>query len=113
LRDEIPVSGHVRIERHLVRAVTPTPEAMAVPGLIDGNAVDPRPQAGVAAETMDGAEDAKEDVLREVERLVAVAEQVDGQLNDHPLVLAQQFGKGSVFPGRTALHKGGLATPDV
>ena len=34
----------------------------------------------------------QEDVLREVERLVVVAEQVKRQLVDHPLVVVDEFG---------------------
>jgi len=88
LRDEVAVRGHVRIKRHLIRAVAAPPEAMAVPRLVHRNAVDPRAEAGLPTETLNGAEDAQEDVLREIECLVAVAEQVDGQLDDHPFVLS-------------------------
>jgi hypothetical protein len=40
------------IERDLVGAVTSPPEPVLVPGLIDGDAIDPGPQARLAAEAM-------------------------------------------------------------
>src|SRR5262249_46124418 len=112
-RLEIAVRGDVLVERHLIRAMTPPPEAMAVPSLIQGDAIDPGPQARLTAEAMDGAEDAKEYFLREIERFVAVAEQVDRQLNDHPLMLSHQFRAGRFVPGCTALHKRRFAAADV
>ena len=62
---------------------------------------------------MDGAEDAQEDFLREVERLFAVAQQVDGELDDHALVLGDQLGAGRFVAGGTALHERRFAAADV
>jgi len=62
-RDEVAVSGDVRVERHLVCAVTPAPEPVTVARLVHGNAVDPGAQARVSAESMDGAENTEEDFL--------------------------------------------------
>ena len=62
----------------LIGAVPPPPEAMAVARLVDGDPVDPGAEARLAAEPVNGAEDAQEDFLGQVERFVAVAEQVDG-----------------------------------
>ncbi len=84
----------VRVERHLVGAVTPAPESMAIPRLVDGNAINPGAQGRLPAEAGDGAKDAEEDFLGEVERLVAVAEQVHRQLDDHPLVLGDELREG-------------------
>ena len=92
------------IERHLVGAVPPPPEAVPVAGLVHGDAVDPGAQARLAAESVDGAEDAQEDFLRQVERLVAVAEQVHRQLDDHALVIADELGARQLFAGCTPLH---------
>ena len=85
---------HVHVERDLVGAVTPPPESMAIPGLVDGNAIDPRAQGRLPAEPSNRAKDSEEDFLGEVERLVAVAKQIDRQLDDHPLVLGNEFRKG-------------------
>ena len=82
----------VLVERHLIGAMAPPPEPVAIARLVDGDAVDPGPQARLTAEPMNRPEDAKEDFLGEVERLVAVAQQIDRQLDDHPLVLGDQLG---------------------
>ena len=44
-RQEIAVGGDVLVERHLIGAVAPAPEAMAVARLVDGDAIDPGAQA--------------------------------------------------------------------
>jgi hypothetical protein len=54
---------------------------------------------------MDGPEDAQEDFLREVERFVAVAQQMQGQLIDHPLVLFDQLRAGELVASRAALDE--------
>ena len=72
-RQELAVRGDVLIERHLIGAMAPPPEAVAVARLVDGDPVDPGAQARLAAEAVDGAEDAQEDFLRQVERFVAIA----------------------------------------
>ena len=61
----------------------------------------------------EGAEDAQEDFLREVERLVAVAEQVQRQRVDHPLVRGDQLGAGRFVAGGAALDERGFAAVDV
>jgi hypothetical protein len=58
---------------------------------------------------VDGAEDTQEHFLREVERLVAIAEQVDRELDDHALVLADQIGKCGFVARRAPLDQCGLA----
>src|SRR4029077_7494999 len=103
----------VHIERDLVSAVTPAPESMAVPRLVDGNTVDPRAQGRLPAETGDGAKDSEEDFLGEVERFVAVAKQVDRQLDDHALVLGDEFCESHFVAGRATLDKGGFAATDL
>jgi len=103
----------VLIERHLIGAVPPPPESVAVPRLVDGDAVDPGPQARLAAEPVNGAEDAEEHFLREVERFIAVAQQVHRQLHDHALVLGDEFRAGKLFPSGTALDQHRLPPADV
>ena len=62
---------------------------------------------------MNGAEDAQEDFLREVEGFVAVAEQVDRQLHDHPLVVGDQLCTGVFVARCTPLHQRRFANADA
>ena len=105
--------GNVLIERHLIRAVAPAPEAVAVARLVHGDPVNPGAEARLAAESVDGAEDPQEDFLRQVERLVAIAQQVHRQLNDHPLVLFHKLRARGLLVCRAALHERRLAPADV
>ena len=61
----------------------------------------------------EGAEHLEEDVLGEVERLVTVAQQVIGQLEDHALVLVDQVHTGRFVAPRTPGHQGRFAILDV
>jgi hypothetical protein len=61
------------------------------------------------AELVEGPEDPHEDVLREVERVVTVAQQVERELVDHALVLGNQFGTGGLVALRTPGHQRRLA----
>ena len=103
----------VRVERHLIGAVTPPPETMAVARLVDGDAVNPGAQRRLPAEPGNGAKHAEEDFLRQVERFVAVAEQIDRQLDDHPLVLGDEFGKRRLVAGRATLDERRFAAADL
>jgi len=107
------VGRNVLIERDLIGAMATAPESVAVAGLIHRDPVDPGAKARLAAETMDGAEDSKEDVLGQVERLVPVAQQVHRELDDHPLMLGNQLRAGGLLAGCTPLHKRRLAAADV
>ena len=100
---------HVLIERDLISAVTPPPEPVAVACLVHRDAVNPGAQARLPAKAMDRTEHAEEDFLRQVEGLVAVAEQADRELDDHALVLAHQVGTGRLVAARTAPHERRLA----
>jgi hypothetical protein len=51
--------------------------------------------------------------LGEIDRFLAVAEQIHGQLNDHTLMLVHQLGTGRLVACRTPLHERGFATADV
>ena len=101
------------IEGDLVGAVAPPPESMTVPRLVDGDPIDPGPQARLAAEAMNGPEHAQEDFLRQVERFVAVAQEVDRKLDDHPLVLGDEIGARRLIAGRTPLNQRSFAPADV
>ena len=102
---QVAVRGHVLVERHLVGLVAPPPPALAVARLVDDDAVDPGLEGRLAAEVVDGAEDAEEDFLGEVEGLVAVAQQVQGQLEDHALVAGHQLGAGRLLARGAALDE--------
>jgi hypothetical protein len=104
---------NVLIERHLLGAVPAAPPALAVARLIDDDAVHPRAQAGVAAEGVDGPEDAQKDFLRQVEGFVVVVEEVQRQLVDHPLVLADELRAGVLVPSGAPLDQGGFPAADV
>jgi hypothetical protein len=62
---------------------------------------------------VDRSEDTEEDFLREVEGLVAVAEEVHRQLHDHALVLGDELRAGKLFPGGAALDQHRLPAADV
>ena len=66
----------------------------------------------MTAEPMNRAEDAKEDFLREVERFVAVAQQVHRQLHDHALVFRHQLGTRRLIAFGAPLHERGFAIAD-
>ena len=76
------------------------------------DAVDPGLQGRLAAEVADGAEDAEEDFLGEVEGLVAVAQQVQGELIDHALVTGDQLGTRRLFARGATLDERRLAVAD-
>ena len=110
---QIAVVLDVLIERDLLGAVTPPPPALPVARLVDDDAVDPGAEAGVAAEGMDGAEHPQEHFLRQIERFVVVVEQVERELVDHPLVLADQLGAGVFVARGAALNQQSFAAADV
>ena len=66
----------------------------------------------MAAEGVNGAEDPQEDLLREVERFVVVAQQVERQLVDHALVLVDQLGARVFVVRGAALNQQRLAAAD-
>ena len=107
-RTELAVRGNVLIERHLIGAMAAAPEPVTVPRLVHRDAVDPGAQARLPAKSMDGAKDAEEDFLGEVQRLVAIAQEVDGELHDHPLMLGHELGAGRLVAHGAALHQGGF-----
>lgn len=106
------MGGHVRIERDLIGAMTPPPEAVPVSRLVDRNPVNPRLERGLATEAADGAEDAQEYLLREIERLITVVEEIQGQLNHHPLVFGNERGEGHLVATRAPLNERALFGAD-
>jgi hypothetical protein len=100
------------IERDLIGAVPPEPEAMPVARLIDGDTVDPGPERGLSAEAMNGPEDAEEHLLSEIQRFLTIAKEVRGQLEDDPLVLRHELFRRPLVAGRAALNERGLGIRD-
>src|SRR5262245_40778447 len=100
------MSGHVRIERDLVGAVTAAPEPVAVSRLIHRDAINPGTQRRLPAKTANGAKDSEENLLGEIERFVAVAKQVHRHLDDHALVLGDELREGNFVAGRATLNQG-------
>ena len=105
--------GDVLVERHLIRAVATPPEPVPVARLVDGDPVDPGTEARLAAESVNGAEDAEEHFLRQVQRFVVIAEQVHGELHDHPLVLGHELRAGRFLADGATLDERRLAAADV
>lgn len=97
------------VERHLVGSTPAAPEAVPVASLVDCDAIDPGTKRRLTSELADRAEHPDEDVLREIERLVAVAKQVHRELDDHALVLSDQIGKRQLISSGAPLNEFGLA----
>ena len=93
------------------RAVAPPPPALPVARLVDDDAVDPGAEGRLAAEAVDGAEDPQEDFLRQVERLVVVAQQVERELVDHALVLARRAPRRRPRRGRRSAGSAPASRP--
>ncbi len=103
----------VLVERDLLRAMPPAPPALAVSGLVHDDPVHPGAQGRVAAEAVNGAENAEKHLLRKVERFVVVAEEVQRKLVDHALVLAHQLRAGLFVARGTTLNQRGFTPSDV
>ena len=95
----------VQVERHLLRAVPAVPPALAVARLVDDDAEDPGLERRLAAEGRQRPEHAQEDLLRDLQGLVPVAQQVVGQGVDHALVRGDQLRAGGLVGRHAALHE--------
>jgi hypothetical protein len=58
-------------------------------------------------------EDPEKDLLRQVERLFPVSEQIRRKLHHGPLVLGHQFGRRTLIARGTTLHERRLAITNV
>ena len=67
----------------------------------------------MAAEGLDGAKHPQEHLLRQIEGFVVVAQQVERQLVDHPLVLVDQVGAGVLVVRGAPLNQQRLTAADV
>ncbi len=83
---QLAVIEHVLFELHLIGAAAPAPPALTIARLVDGDPVNPGPERRLTAERVNGAEDPQEHFLRQVEGLVTIAQQVQGELKHHPFV---------------------------
>src|SRR5688572_17417306 len=110
---QIAVGKDVLIEGNLVGLVTPPPPSLPVTGLVDADAVNPSLESRLAAEIVNGAKDAEEDFLREVEGFVAVAEEVQGELEHHPFVAGHELSAGGRLTGGAAFDQRRLAVSDL
>ena len=63
-------------------------------------------------EAVKGPENTQKDLLRQVERLVTVTQQVQGELNDHALVLRDEVSACDIIASHTPLHEGRFAAAD-
>jgi hypothetical protein len=62
----------VIVERHQIRAPAPPPPSLPVPDLVDDDAVNPGAEDRLSTEARKGPEDTQEDLLRDIESIVAV-----------------------------------------
>jgi hypothetical protein len=86
---------------------------VTVPGLIDGDPVDPGAQAGLTPEPVNRGKYTQEHFLGEIERFFAIAQQVRGELDDHSLVFRHELGAGRFVADCTPLHERRFAAADV
>ena len=85
--------------------MAPPPPPLPVRRLVDDDPVDPGAQRRLAAELRERAEHAQEHFLRQVQRFLRVAEQMQRQLVDHPLMVGDQPRAGVLVAGGTLLHQ--------
>src|SRR5512141_1616839 len=113
LGGQLTVVALVILNRDLQRAPAAMPPSQPVLGLVDRDAIDPRPQRGLAAEAGKCAEHAQEYLLGEVKRFLGVPEEIQRQLVDQPVVLIDQLGAGILVTCRTAGDQGSFTAADL
>ena len=85
----------MRVERHLIVPMAAPPEAMTIAGLIDGDAINPGSRGSSwPRKRWMVRKDSQEDFLGQVQGLVAIAQKIHRELNDHPLVFGDEIGAG-------------------
>ena len=93
------------LEGHLLAAMASPPPALPVRRLIDDDPIDPGAERRPAAELRKRSKDAKEHFLGEIQCLLRIAEQVQRELVDHPLVVGHQPGARFFVTRGTLLHQ--------
>jgi hypothetical protein len=88
------------------------PESSPITRLIDDNPVDPGTECRLPSERVDRAEDSQEDLLRKIERFVAIPQQVQRKLKDHALVARDEFCARRLLARGAPRDKRGFAAPD-
>ena len=106
LRDEGCVDGEFL-------AFVAGPPAALVAGLVQGDAIDPGAQAGVAVEGGDVAEDLDEDLLGDVGGVGWVAQAAGDEGVDGVAVLGDEQGKGLLRAGFQVRDEALLVCPDA
>ena len=92
--------------------MAPSPPALPVARLVDYDAIDPGAEGGLTPEARQGAEDSEEDLLGQVQRLVAVPQEVQSQRENHALMLGYELGARRLVPRCAASDKGRFAAVD-
>jgi hypothetical protein len=83
---------------------------VSIARLVDGDSIDPGLERGLTPKAMDGTEDLQKDFLREIQGFIAIAQEVDRQLDNHALMLGDQLGEGRFITRCAPLHQRGLRT---
>ena len=112
-RFDLAAALQMVVERDQVGLPPPPPPALAVARLVDDDAVDPGTQGGLAAEAGERPEDAQEDLLGHIECFVAVAQEMEGEVEDGPLMRRDEIGTGRLITGHASLDERGLAAIDL
>ena len=95
----VAMGGDVLLKRDLLLPTPPTPPSPTIGRLGDHDAVDPGAERGVAAKLWQRSEDPEEDFLREIQRLLGIAEEVERQMMDHALVVGHETGARRLIAG--------------
>jgi hypothetical protein len=101
------------IERNLIRPRFTPPPSLAIPDLIHDDAENPGAQTGLRAESMQSPKDAEKHLLRNIEGLFTIAQEMGGKPQDHPMVLEDQRGVGRFIAGEAAFNQRRLSGGDL
>ena len=109
----LAVIANVLVERHLICPLAPPPPSLPVPHLVDDDPEDPGAQRRLPAETVQGAEHPQEHLLRQIERLFAVAEQMGREAEHETVMLEHERGVREVVAGDAPFDECSFATGDL
>jgi hypothetical protein len=97
------------VERDQIRSPTPPPPPLPIADLIDDDAVNPGAQSRLAPEPGERPKDAQKNLLRHIERFVAVAKEMECEVEDSALVRSHEIGARRLIAGDTPLDERSLA----